>query len=332
MKCILILCLASILIYHGSYAQSRAKGLDEKVQQLNEIRAKKNVIPLNLNRFKDYVKSAPRDYSFIVMFTAMAPSRKCAICHHVYEEFMVVADSYRLSPHYSSKMFFGVVDFDEGSEIFQMLRLNTAPIIMHFPAKGKPKPADSMDFERVGIHAEAIAKWVQDRTDVQIKVFRPPNYSSVITLITFFSIMGGFIYLKRNNLQFLYNRKMWAAASIVFCFIMVSGQMWNQIRGPPLYHKSKNGPVYINGGSHGQFVLESYFIAALIGAVVIGMILMIESGGGVKTADGPSQKSDSKKNRLQSVLGLILTCVFFSLILSVFRMKTQGYPYSFLFK
>lgn len=48
------------------------------------------------------------------------------------------------------------------------MRLNTAPVIMHFPAKGKPKPADSMDFERVGVHAEAIAKWIQDRTDIQV--------------------------------------------------------------------------------------------------------------------------------------------------------------------
>lgn len=53
--------------------------------------------------------------------------------------------------------------------LFQ-LRLNTAPVIMHFPAKGKPKPADTMDFERAGIHAEAIAKWIQDRTDVQVGV------------------------------------------------------------------------------------------------------------------------------------------------------------------
>lgn len=32
-----------------------------------------------------------------------------------------------------------MVDFDEGSDVFQMLRLNTAPVFMHFPAKGKPK-------------------------------------------------------------------------------------------------------------------------------------------------------------------------------------------------
>ncbi|GBP40581.1 hypothetical protein EVAR_41661_1 [Eumeta japonica] len=141
--------------------------LDEKVQQLTEMSAKKSIIPLNLSKFKDYVKSPPRDYSFVVMFTAMQPSRRCAICQHVYDEYLIVANSFRFSPAYNNKLFFGMVDFDEGSDIFQMLRLNTAPVIMHFPAKGKPKPADSMDFERAGIHAEAIAKWIQDRTDLQ---------------------------------------------------------------------------------------------------------------------------------------------------------------------
>lgn len=76
-------------------------------------------------------------------------------------------------------------------------------------------------------------------------------------------LAGGFVYLRRNNLEFLYNKQMWAVAAVFFCFAMVSGQMWNQIRGPPFFHRSKTGPVYINSGSHGQFVLESYIVAVL---------------------------------------------------------------------
>lgn len=83
--------------------------------------AKKSIIPLNFNKFKEYVKSPPRDYSFIVMFTAMAPARRCAICQHVYDEYMIVANSFRFSQAYNNKLFFGMVDFDEGSDIFQMV-------------------------------------------------------------------------------------------------------------------------------------------------------------------------------------------------------------------
>ncbi|XP_038213074.1 tumor suppressor candidate 3 [Zerene cesonia] len=330
MKFKFVLFFCAILTYSNTYAQNRGK-LEEKVQQLTDFTAKTSIIPLNLNRFKDYVKSPPRDYSFIVMFTAMAPSRRCAICQHVYDEYLLVANSFRYSQAYTNRLFFGMVDFDEGSDIFQMLRLNTAPVIMHFPAKGKPKPADSMDFERAGIHAEAIAKWINDRTDVQIRVFRPPNYSGAVAFSLLFVLVAAFLYLRRNNLEFLYNKQMWAVSALFFCFAMVSGQMWNQIRGPPFFHKTKTGPVYINSGSHGQFVLESYIVAALNAAVVVGMILMIEAAGGVKGTEVKSPQ-EGKKRRFQSVVGLVLLCVFFSLLLSIFRSKTQGYPYSFLFK
>ena len=35
----------------------------------------------------------------------------------------------------TNRLFFGVVDFDDGSEIFQSLGLNSAPAFVHFPAK-----------------------------------------------------------------------------------------------------------------------------------------------------------------------------------------------------
>lgn len=82
---------------------------------------KRAIIPLNLNKFKEFVKSPPRDYSFIVMFTAMAPSRRCAICQHVFEEYMIVANSFRYMRINSDKLFFGMVDFDDGSDVFQLV-------------------------------------------------------------------------------------------------------------------------------------------------------------------------------------------------------------------
>lgn len=48
------------------------------------------------------------------------------------------------------------------------MKLNNAPVYVHFPAKGKPKPADRMDIQRVGFSAEAIAKFISERTDIQV--------------------------------------------------------------------------------------------------------------------------------------------------------------------
>lgn len=83
--------------------------------------AKKPIISLNLNKFKEFVKSPPRDYSFVIMFTAMAASRRCAICQAVNDEYQIVANSFRFSQAVNDKLFFGMVDFDEGSDIFQIV-------------------------------------------------------------------------------------------------------------------------------------------------------------------------------------------------------------------
>lgn len=115
----------------------------------------------NGHKFKEFVKSAPRNYSVIVMFTALQPARQCVICRPANEEFQIVANSYRYSTTYSNKLFFAMVDFDDASDVFQMLRLNTAPVFMHFPAKGKSKSGDTMDIQRVGISGEKEIRFNQ---------------------------------------------------------------------------------------------------------------------------------------------------------------------------
>ncbi len=62
--------------------------------------------------------------------------------------------------------------------------------------------------------------------------------------------MGGLLYLRRNNLEFLYNKTAWGVLALVFVFAMTSGQMWNHIRGPPFVQKTQSGGVaYIHGSS-----------------------------------------------------------------------------------
>ncbi|XP_054266058.1 tumor suppressor candidate 3 [Macrosteles quadrilineatus] len=305
--------------------KNKGQSLSERVQQLTEMNMKRSVLKFNGARFREFVKATPRNYSVVVMFTAMEPQRQCSICRHAHDEFIIVANSFRYSQIYSNKLFFAMVDFDEGGDVFQMLRLNTAPIFIHFPAKGKPKNSDTFDIQRVGFAAESIAKWIGERTDVQIRVFRPPNYSGTMALVMLFALVAGFLYLKRNNLDFLYNKNLWAISAVLFCFAMVSGQMWNHIRSPPFVHRSQSGGVaYIHGSSQGQFVLETYIIIVLNGAIVLGMIMMTDAAA--------RKNGDVRMRQIIVVVGLAIVAVFFSVILSIFRSKAHGYPYSFLFK
>lgn len=103
--------------------------LADRVQYLSGIAHRKTVIRINGAIFKDYVKATPRNYSMIILFTAMAQQRQCMICRVASEEFQIVANSFRYSQAYSNKLFFGVVDFDEGSDIFNMVRITFFSLI-----------------------------------------------------------------------------------------------------------------------------------------------------------------------------------------------------------
>jgi len=319
---LILLCLVSF-----SECQKKkqdASGLNERYQQIMEMSSKRTVIRLNSNKYRDLVKSSPRNYSMVVMFTAMSPKRQCMICKHALDEYQIVANSFRYQQQFTDKLFFSLVDFDEAQDVFQLLKLNTAPVIMHIPAKGKPKRTDTMDIQRVGFSAEAISRWVGEQTDIQIRILRPPNYSATIALVVLFAVIGGLLYLRRNNLEFLYNKSMWAIMSLFFVFAMTSGQMWNHIRGPPFVHRTPSGSIaYVHGSSQGQFVFETYIIMAITAITVLGMILMTEAASG---------KGDIRKRRIMAIVGIGLMAFFFSVILSIFRSKAHGYPYSFLLK
>lgn len=306
------------------YGVKKEQTLGERSQQLMDMAVKKPILNMNSEKFKQFVKATPRNYSVIVMFTALSPNRQCGICKHAADEYQLVGNSWRYSQSFSNKLFFAVVDFDEGSEVFQSLQLNSAPVFMHFPAKGRPKKLDTLDIQRVGFSSENIARWVAERAEIQIRIFRPPNYSGLLALIVLLAMVVGLLYLRKNNLDFLYNSTTWALISLAFVFVMTSGQMWNHIRGPPFMQKTQGGNIaYIHGSSQGQFIVETYIIAMLYAAVSLGMVLLTEAA---------SKREDVGKRRIFAIFGLGLVAFFFSLILSIFRTKAQGYPYSFLLK
>jgi len=138
-------------------------------------------------------------------------------------------------------------------------------------------------------------------------------------------LIGGLLYVRRKNLEFLYNKTYWAIGALCVVFAMTSGQMWNHIRGPPYAHKNpQTGQVsYIHGSSQAQFVAETHIVIVLNALYVVGMILLNEKALEVKEVG---------KRRIVVMVGLGLVVLFFSLLLSVFRSKYHGYPYSFLIK
>ena len=113
------------LAQNGGSKRKEANQLADKVGQLVDLSAKRSVLRFNGNftnmlntsqwgthpplsrhiliffsscsgnKFRDYAKSAPRNYSIIVMFTALSAQRQCAICKQASDEYQLVANSYR---------------------------------------------------------------------------------------------------------------------------------------------------------------------------------------------------------------------------------------------
>ncbi|EGT56520.1 hypothetical protein CAEBREN_22805 [Caenorhabditis brenneri] len=332
-----------LLVLLAVYRSAAQQTLDEKVQNLIDLTSRTSVVKFNMDKWKNLVRMQPRNYSMVVMFTALSPGVNCPICKPAYEEFMIVANSHRYTSSESDrrKVFFGIVDYEDAPQIFQQMNLNTAPILYHFGQKhqGSKKKPEQMDFQRQGFDADAIGRFVADQTEVHIRVIRPPNYTAPVVIALFVSLLLGMLYLKRNSLDFLLNRTMWGCVCLAITFIFMSGQMWNHIRGPPfmINNPQTKEPSFIHGSTQFQLIAETYIVAVLYGLIALGFIFVNEA------ADMTKDKKKKEKNpnsilslisvpaNTLAIIGLVFICIFFSFLLSVFRSKYRGYPYSFLF-
>uniref|UniRef100_A0A7E4UV88 Magnesium transporter protein 1 n=1 Tax=Panagrellus redivivus TaxID=6233 RepID=A0A7E4UV88_PANRE len=296
--------------------------LEDRVNNLQDLIAKRPIIPINLERWKNYVRGGPRNYSMIVMFTALSAGVNCPICKPAYDEFYILANSYRYGNYEQQGLYFGIVEFEDSPQVFQQMNLNTAPVIYHFPAKGREKKQDQMEFQRYGIDADAMAKFVGERTGVAITVLRPPNYAAPAVILLLVMLVLGLLYMRRNNLEFLFNRTFWGLACLTIVFCFMSGQMWNHIRGPPfvMTHPQSRETSIIHSSTQYQLILETYVVLGLYAIITVGMIAIL---------DAPERKDTYRRG--WAIAGLSVVAIFFSLLLSVFRLKYQGYPYHFLF-
>lgn len=322
---ITILTLFLLPLLGASFGQ--AGNLDEQVQQLNDLMDRRPIIKLNPDRFRKFVgsESVPRNYSFIVMMTALSPQRSCHICRQAHEEFLATANSYKLSPHSQSKrLYFGSVDYDEGSEIFNSLNIHSAPCFLYFSQKGNYKTPDELNIQRLGFGADVIARWIAEKTGMSIKIIRPPNLFVPIVLALFGITLTAILYMSRNSLTMLFNRNLWAISAVALVLLMTSGQMWNHIRGAPLMQRGRGQNNYIHGSSSGQFVIETYLVLAINACIAVGIVLMTE---GLKSSGGV----DLRKKKIMARVGFGMLIFFFSALLSVFRQKSYGYPYRLLF-
>lgn len=320
--------LPFIFCYLGIILQFTAadrSDLAEKVRQLKDQSAKSYVLKLNNAKFREYIKSPVKNYSFVVLFAAMASHRQCSICGFVHDEFELTAKSFRITHGgISDRLFFGFVDFDQNAEIFHMMNVNSVPAIIYFSAKRKLQmKTDMLDMQRYGYSAESMAKWLAEKSGIDFPIIRPPIFFGTAGLLILFFVGSIVIYFRTENFGVLNNRTLWGITAVAFCLLMTSGQMWNHIRGPPFLTRAPNGGLsYIHTSSHGQLIGETYIVFLLNAGITVTVIILIDNG-----------YSDFcfLKNKAFPLLCMFVAGLFFNALLSIFKMKASNYPYRGLF-
>eukprot|EP00731_Ephydatia_muelleri_P030716 Em0022g230a len=85
MLVLLALLFAAVTLGHADKnAKATATKLESKVAQLLDWNLRRSIISLSSEKFNEYVRNKPRNYSVIAMLTALRPNRQCSVCKATY--------------------------------------------------------------------------------------------------------------------------------------------------------------------------------------------------------------------------------------------------------
>lgn len=83
-----------------------------------------------------------------------------------------------------------------------------------------------------------------------------------------------------------------------------------------------------------QLVSETYIVGLMYALITAGFIIMNDAASSEEGKQAEKKKNKALLGISGNALvwaGLGMVVIFFSLLLSIFRSKYRGYPYSFLF-
>ncbi|KAF9158050.1 oligosaccharyl transferase subunit ost3/OST6 [Actinomortierella ambigua] len=323
----LLLCVMALVailsISTSRVAEAADEALASKVNRLSTIASRnRGVVDMTDNIFGEIIAS-PRNYSMVVLFTAMGPEINCVPCKNFDPEFRMVAKGWpKLAD--TTKLFFGVLDFQDGRDTFRQLGMQSAPSVLYFPASEGMGSQDRFDFSKHGFQAESFASWLSQRTGMEIRPNRPFDF--VALALKLFFVLGALacahlVYTRAGSL--LRGKYLWAAVSLFTIFVMISGHMWNHIRKPPYSIPGKDGSSALMAqGFQNQIGIETQIIAVIY-ALLCGSVISLISA--VPKMENPVRQ------QMAIFAWMAILVITYSILLQFFRLKNPAYPFRLLF-
>ncbi|KAF5652494.1 hypothetical protein F25303_3182 [Fusarium sp. NRRL 25303] len=299
-------------------------------ERFDEFHAKQSSTPLKLKEstYKT-LTSTPRDYSVAVLLTAADARFSCQLCREFQPEWDLLGKSWAKGDKAgNSRLIFGTLDFVDGREIFMSLGLQTAPVLLLFqPTVGphaaqKPEPL-RYDFSAGPPTAEKVHSWLArqlpDRPHPAVK--RPFNYAGwAITITIVLGVITAGVVAWPYVSHILQSRNLWAALSLMTILLFTSGHMFNHIRKVPYVTGDGRGGVnYIASGFQNQLGLETQVVAAIYGVL---------SFCAISLAIKVPRIAEAKSQQVAVIAFGGALFLVNSFLLSVFRVKNPGYPFS----
>ncbi|RPB29570.1 hypothetical protein L211DRAFT_832278 [Terfezia boudieri ATCC MYA-4762] len=326
----LLALLAVIPFAHAAAASTPQK--ETKLQRLTSLatssaRSGPGPISLSDKSFED-LTSAPRNYTALVLLTALDPRFGCHLCKEFQPEFDLLATSWLKKHKDSNGFFFANLDFSNGRQTFQKLGLTSAPVLYLFPATYGPtsKPNASpeplrYEFLPVQHQADSVSHFVSQNTPFTLPVHRPVDYIKPLLFISTLAFLALFLTLALPHLlPLLTHPTLWAAVSLISILVFISGHMFNHIRHTPYVgHNPKTGAAnYIAGGFSTQFAAESQ---------IIGLVYAFLSFGTIALGMKIPRTREPKKQGVAVAVWTAVVLMLFSFLMAVFKVKNGGYPF-----
>ncbi|KAF2142901.1 uncharacterized protein K452DRAFT_225821 [Aplosporella prunicola CBS 121167] len=297
------------------------------VDRFQKYRAQSTPLKLDDALYNE-LTTAPRDYGFAVLLTALEPRFGCKMCQEFQDEWSILSKSWTKGDvNAENKLLFGTLDFMDGKATFASLMLQTAPVLLLFnPTVGPNAQVDikpkRFDFVTGPQSAESVHAWIARHMPEgpHPPVHRPINWIRVISLTT--AVLGGVTFLAVAApylLPVIQNRNLWAAVSLIAVLLFTSGHMFNHIRKVPYVAGDGHGGLsYFAGGFQNQFGMETQIVAAMYG---------ILSFAAISLALKVPRIANPKAQQTAVVVWSGILFLMYSFLLSVFRIKNGSYPF-----
>ena len=176
-------------------------------------------------------------------------------------------------------------------------------------------------------------------------VKRPINWFAWMTSITILLGSATALFVAWPYvLPVIQNRNIWAAISLISILLFTSGHMFNHIRKVPYVAGDGRGGIsYIAGGFQNQFGMETQLIAGMCMLFLLApflfqilsqlaLILTCPDGllsfAAISLAIKVPRIVDEKAQQAAALIWGAVIFFIYSFLLSVFRMKNGGYPFS----